>query len=377
MSPRRVRAMARKEVIQIRRDIRTLIAALIMPVVLLFLFGYALSLDVNDIPFIVQDRDRTTHSRDLVQRLTASRYFSLVRYVDRSKEIDAALDRGEALMALVIPEGFAAGLTSGTGSLLQVLFDGTNSNTASIAAGYFSGIAMTFNVELVAGRLRRLGLQLAPWPLDVRLRIWFNEEMKSRNFIIPGLTAVIMMAICVLLTALTISREKETGTLEQLVSTPITRTELILGKLLPYMGLGVIQMALVIGTGIFLFGVPFRGSYLNLVLAGLIFLLGTLGWGLFISAVARNQLEASQIVVITAFLPSFLLSGFIYPIENMPIWLQAVTYVVPARYFVEILKGLFLTGAGLDVLWPQMLFLTAYSLVVLGLARRKFQKRLL
>jgi ABC-2 type transport system permease protein len=377
MSPRRVRAMARKEVIQIRRDIRTLIAALVMPVVLLFLFGYALSLDVNDIPFIVQDRDRTTHSRDLVERLTASRYFSLVRYVDRSEEIDAALDRGKALMALVIPEGFAAGLTSGAGSSLQVLFDGTNSNTASIAAGYFSGIAMTFNVELVAGRLRRLGLQLAPWPLDVRLRIWFNEEMKSRNFIIPGLTAVIMMAICVLLTALTISREKETGTLEQLVSTPITRTELILGKLLPYMGLGVIQMALVIGTGIFLFGVPFRGSYLNLVLAGLIFLMGTLGWGLFISAVARNQLEASQIVVITAFLPSFLLSGFIYPIENMPIWLQAVTYVVPARYFVEILKGLFLTGAGLDVLWPQMLFLTAYSLIVLSLARRKFQKRLL
>ena len=377
MSPRRVRAMARKEVIQIRRDIRTLIAALIMPVVLLFLFGYALSLDVNDIPTIIEDRDRTLLSRDLVQRLTASGYFSLVRYADRSEEIDAALDRGEALMALVIPEGFAARLRSGAGSSLQVLFDSTNSNTASIAAGYFTGIASTFNVDLVAGRLRRLGLQLAPWPLDVRLRIWFNEEMKSRNFIIPGLTAVIMMAVCVLLTALTISREKETGTLEQLVSTPITRGELIVGKLLPYVGLGVIQMALVIGTAVLVFEVPFKGSYFNLALAGLIFLVGTLGWGLFISAVARNQLEASQIVVITAFLPSFLLSGFIYPIENMPVWLQVVTYVVPARYFVEILKGLFLTGAGLDVLWPQMLFLTAYSLIVLGLARRKFQKRLM
>ena len=377
MSPRRVRAMARKEVIQIRRDIRTLIAALIMPVVLLFLFGYALSLDVNDIPTIIEDRDRTLLSRDLVQRLTASGYFSLVRYADRSEEIDAALDRGEALMALVIPEGFAARLRSGAGSSLQVLFDSTNSNSASIAAGYFTGIASTFNVDLVAGRLRRLGLQLAPWPLDVRLRIWFNEEMKSRNFIIPGLTAVIMMAVCVLLTALTISREKETGTLEQLVSTPITRGELIVGKLLPYVGLGVIQMALVIGTAVLVFEVPFKGSYFNLALAGLIFLVGTLGWGLFISAVARNQLEASQIVVITAFLPSFLLSGFIYPIENMPVWLQVVTYVVPARYFVEILKGLFLTGAGLDVLWPQMLFLTAYSLIVLGLARRKFQKRLM
>jgi len=377
VSPRRVRAMARKEVIQIRRDIRTLIAALIMPVVLLFLFGYALSLDVNDIPTIIEDRDRTLLSRDLVQRLTASGYFSLVRYADRSEEIDAALDRGEALMALVIPEGFAARLRSGAGSSLQVLFDSTNSNTASIAAGYFTGIASTFNVDLVAGRLRRLGLQLAPWPLDVRLRIWFNEEMKSRNFIIPGLTAVIMMAVCVLLTALTISREKETGTLEQLVSTPITRGELIVGKLLPYVGLGVIQMALVIGTAVLVFEVPFKGSYFNLVLAGLIFLVGTLGWGLFISAVARNQLEASQIVVITAFLPSFLLSGFIYPIENMPVWLQVVTYVVPARYFVEILKGLFLTGAGLDVLWPQMLLLTAYSLIVLGLARRKFQKRLM
>jgi len=377
MSPRRVRAMTRKEIIQIRRDVRTLFAALAMPVVMLFLFGYALSLDVNDIPTIVEDRDHTALSRDLVQRLTASGYFSLLRYTDRSEEIDAALDRGEALMALVIPEGFAARLTSGAGSSLQVLFDSTNSNTASIAAGYFTGVAATLNAELVAGRLRRLGLQMAAWPLDIRLRIWFNEEMKSRNFIIPGLTAVIMMAIGVLLTALTISRERETGTLEQLISTPVTRGEMIVGKLLPYVALGVIQMALVIGAAVLIFKVPFQGSYFNLVLSGLIFLIGVLGWGLFISSNARTQLEASQMVIISAFLPSFLLSGFIYPIENMPIWLQAITYIIPARYFVEILKGLFLSGVGLDVLWPQMLFLTAYGLLVLNLARLRFKKRLM
>jgi ABC-2 type transport system permease protein len=231
-------------------------------------------------------------------------------------------------------------------------------------------------MDLQKSRLRRSGLRMADMPLEARVRVWYNPEMKSKDFIIPGLTAVIMMAICSLMTALSVSREKETGTLEQLISTPISATELLVGKLLPYLAVGLVDLALVVGAGVLIFGVPFRGSYLNLLLTALIFLFGTLSWGLFISVISKSQLQASQIAMLSAFLPSFLLSGFIYPIENMPVVLQAITYLVPARYFVEILKGLFLQGVGLKVIWPQVLALVVYALFVMNLARKRFTKRL-
>ena len=214
-------------------------------------------------------------------------------------------------------------------------------------------------------------------PVEGRIRVWFNPEMKSKNFIIPGLTGVIMMAICSLMTALSISREKETGTLEQLIATPISSTELLVGKLLPYVAVGLVDLILVVGAGILIFDVPFRGSYLELFIAAFIFLVGTLSWGLLISVIAQTQLQASQIAVISAFLPSFLLSGFIYPIENMPLALQILTFIVPARYFVEILKGLFLQGVDLSVLWPQFFALLIYALLILNLAVRRFSKRLI
>ncbi len=376
MSPRRIKAMAKKEIIQIRRDVRVLIAAIFMPMVLILLFGYALSLDVDNIPMLILDLDHTAASQDLIRRLADSRYFSIVRYLSRQSEIEPALDRREALMALVIPTDFSTRVGRGTKATVQVIFDGTDSNTVSIASGYFSGIVNSFNINRQIARFRRAGLQLTARPLDPRIRVWFNPELKSKNFIIPGLTAVIMMVICALMTALTISREKETGTMEQLISTPISSGELIVGKLLPYLGLGLIEISLVVISSVLIFTVPFRGSYFNLLLVSLIFMIGTLGWGLLISAIARTQIEASQLVMITAFLPSFLLSGFIYPIENMPLALQIITYIVPARYFVEISKGLFLKGVGLEVLWPQVLFLVIYSLVVLNVARKKFSKRI-
>ena len=368
--------MAKKEIIQIRRDVRVLIAAIFMPMVLILLFGYALSLDVDNIPMLILDLDHTAASQDLIRRLADSRYFSIVRYLSRQSEIEPALDRREALMALVIPTDFSTRVGRGTKATVQVIFDGTDSNTVSIASGYFSGIVNSFNINRQIARFRRAGLQLTARPLDPRIRVWFNPELKSKNFIIPGLTAVIMMVICALMTALTISREKETGTMEQLISTPISSGELIVGKLLPYLGLGLIEISLVVISSVLIFTVPFRGSYFNLLLVSLIFMIGTLGWGLLISAIARTQIEASQLVMITAFLPSFLLSGFIYPIENMPLALQIITYIVPARYFVEISKGLFLKGVGLEVLWPQVLFLVIYSLVVLNVARKKFSKRI-
>jgi ABC-2 type transport system permease protein len=377
MSIRRIKALTKKEFIQMSRDVRSLIGALFNPLLMIFLFGYALSLDVDRIPTVVLDRDETPVSRDLTHRLTDSRYFSLVRYIESEKEIDPALARGEALMALVIPEDFASRVKKGNKVSIQVVFDGSDSNTTTIALGYLKAVISGFDIGIQEKRLRRAGLKMVDMPLEGRIRVWFNPELKSRNFIIPGLTGVIMMAICSLMTALSVSKEKETGTLEQLISTPITSMELIVGKLLPYLAVGLVDLALVVGAGVLIFGVPFRGSYFYLLVISLVFLTGTLSWGLFVSIISKSQLQASQIAVLSAFLPSFLLSGFIYPIENMPVVLQVITFIVPARYFVEILKGLFLQGVGVSVLWPQVLALVIYAALILNLARKKFSKRIL
>jgi len=359
------------------RDIRSLTGVLFIPLLMIFLFGYALSLDVDRIPTVVYDRDRTPVSRQFTHLVSESRYFQLVAYLDGDRHIDRALADGSALLALVVPEGFSSRVKQGLKAPVQAVFDGSDSNTATIAVGYLKAVAAGFDLRLQAKRLRRAGLKLVDMPLEGRVRVWFNPEMKSRNFIIPGLTAVIMMAICSLMTAMSVSKEKETGTLEQLISTPITSGELLLGKLVPYVVVGFVDMILVVGAGVFIFGVPFRGSYLVLFLTALIFLVGTLSWGLFISIISKTQLQASQMAVLSAFLPSFLLSGFIYPIENMPVALQVITVIVPARYFVEILRGLFLKGVGLDVLWPQVLALVMYALLILNVARKRFTKRLM
>ena len=377
MSIRRIKALTKKEFIQMSRDIRSLMGALFNPLLMIFLFGYALSLDVDRIPTVVLDFDGTPVSREFIHRLTDSRYFTLVRYLNRDGDVDASLARGDALMALVIPVDFASKVKRGFPAPVQVIFDGSDSNTATIALGYLKAVAAGFDIALQEQRIRRAGLKMVDMPLEARIRVWFNPELKSKNFIIPGLTGVIMMAICSVMTALSVSKEKETGTLEQLISTPITSLELLLGKLLPYLAVGLVDLALVVGAAVLIFDVPFRGSYINLFIISLIFLIGSLSWGLFVSVVAKSQIQASQISVISAFLPSFLLSGFIYPIENMPVVLQALTFIVPARYFVEVLKGLFLQGVGLTVLWPQVLALVIYAVLVLNLARKKFTKRVL
>lgn len=377
MSIRRIKALTKKEFIQMSRDIRSLMGALFNPLLMIFLFGYALSLDVDRIPTVVLDFDGTPVSREFIHRLTDSRYFTLIRYLERDGDVDSSLARGEALMALVIPRDFASKVKQGIKAPIQVVFDGSDSNTATIALGYLKAVAAGFDIALQEQRIRRAGLKMVDMPLEARVRVWFNPELKSKNFIIPGLTGVIMMAICSVMTALSVSKEKETGTLEQLISTPITSLELLLGKLLPYLAVGLVDLALVVGAAVLIFGVPFRGSYIDLFIASLIFLIGSLSWGLFVSVVAKSQIQASQISVISAFLPSFLLSGFIYPIENMPVVLQALTFIVPARYFVEILKGLFLQGVGLTVLWPQVLALVIYAVLIFNLARKRFTKRIL
>jgi ABC-2 type transport system permease protein len=376
MRIRRVKALTKKEFVQMTRDVRSLLGGLFIPLVMIFLYGYALSLDVDRIRTLVLDEDRSPASREFISRMGNSRYFSIVRYLERQSEIDPALARGEALVTIVVPVGFSSRVKLGLQAPVQAVFDGSDSNTATIAIGYLKAVAAGFDMALQERRIRRAGLKMVDMPLEGRIRVWFNPELKSKNFIVPGLTAVIMMSITCLFTALGVTREKETGTMEQLFATPITSGELLMGKLLPYLALGLVDMAMVVGAGVLIFGVPFRGSYLALLLAALIFLTCTLSWGLFISVISKNQLQASQIAMISGLLPSFLLSGFIYPIENMPVVLQAITVIVPARYFVEILKGLFLQGVGLSVLWPQILALVIYAFVVLNIAGRRFKKRL-
>ena len=364
----RIKAIAKKELIQIWRDPLSLAMAFLMPVMLLFIFGYAITLDVNRIKTIVYDLDRSSLSRELIDKFSASGYFTIVDHVADQQELDRYLDSGSALVAVSIPSDFSEKIRSGRNAPLQVIVDGSDSNTATIALGYDSAISEIFSQQLQGGR--------RPLVIDPRLRVWYNPELKSRNFIIPGLIAVIMAVIAALLTSLTIAREWERGTMEQLIATPIKTPELILGKLLPYFMIGFIDVVLSVLLAVFLFGVPLKGSvFLIMALSG-VFLFGGLSLGILISIAAKSQLVASQISMVATFLPAFLLSGFMYAISNMPAALQMISYAIPARYFVTILKGVFLKGSTLSLLVTETVLLTVFGLLVFGIANRTFKKRI-
>ena len=364
----RIKAVAKKELLQIWRDPLSLAMAFLMPVMLLFIFGYAITLDVNRIRTIVYDLDRSSLSRELIDKFRASGYFTMVGHVADQQEIDRYLDSGRALVAVSIPSDFSEKIRSGRNAPLQVIVDGSDSNTATIALGYVSAISEIFSQQLQGGR--------RPPVIDPRLRVWYNPELKSRNFIIPGLIAVIMAVIAALLTSLTIAREWERGTMEQLIATPIKTPELILGKLLPYFMIGFIDVVLSVLLAVFLFGVPLKGSVFLLMALSGVFLFGGLSLGILISIAAKTQLVASQISMVATFLPAFLLSGFMYAISNMPAALQMISYVIPARYFVTILKGVFLKGSTLSLLVTETVLLTVFGLLVFGIANRTFKKRI-
>jgi ABC-2 type transport system permease protein len=370
MNLRRLGAIARKETIQLRRDARSLALAFVLPAALTIIFGYAISWDIRDIPTAVLDEDSTAASREFLEGFWASGYFSPARTLERPSQADALLARGTVRIVLHIPPGFAADLRSGRRTVVQALVDGADANTATIAIGYARQVAATF-----ASDVELRGRGVIP-PLEPRTRIWFNEELASRNMIVPGLVAVIMMILAALLTSLTIAREWERGTMEQLVSTPVRREEVVLGKLLPYVAIGMVDVAVVSIIGVLVFDVPFRGSELLLLAMSLCFLLGALGVGTFISAVARSQLLATQMTMLTSYLPAFLLSGFMYSIDVMPAPLRVITHLIPARYFIVVTRGIFLKGVGIEVLWTQGLLMLAFAAAGVFAATRVFRKEI-
>ncbi len=376
MKLQRIRAVARKEFLHVFRDPRSLIMGLAIPMMLLFMFGYALTLDVDRVPLMVWDQSNTAASRDFLTRFTGSRYFALAGVTDNYREIERAIDDRRALLALVIPSDFARRRNAGRPVRVQAFIDGSDSNTATIALGYAEFIVASYGEQVALDDLRRAhGATITP-PLAVEPRVWFNADMLSRNAIVPGLIAVIMMVIAALLTSLTVAREWETGTMEQLISTPLTGPELIVGKLVPYFCIGVFDLTLSLLVGRYVFQVPFRGDRPLLLALSILYLLVALALGMLISIMGRSQFVASQFAMVATLLPAFLLSGFVFPIENMPFVLRIFTHVIPARYFVTILRGLYLKGVGLSVLWGEALFLAVFGGVVFVAAIRKFKKKI-
>lgn len=370
VSMTRMLAVARKEVIQLRRDYRSLAMAFLLPLILLILFGYAISWDIRNIKMGVVDQDQSSASREILDSFRSSGYFTLVDRLDAPREIEPKMQSGEIQMALVIPPDFSDAIGSGEPARLQAIVDGSDANTATIVLAYTQAIVQTWSSEVVLEG-RRLTL-----PVTTASRVWYNEELSSRNMIVPGLVAVIMMIIGAMLTSLTIAREWERGTMEQLASTPVSRLEIVLGKLLPYVAIGLIDVFVTSVVGILLFGVPFRGDPFLLVILSFFFLLGALGFGIFLSAIAKSQLLATQLAMITTFLPGFLLSGFMFAIEVMPAPLRALTYLIPARYFLVVTRGIFLKGVGVEVLRIQGLLMIAFAIAGLTMATLVFRKEI-
>jgi ABC-2 type transport system permease protein len=344
--------------------------------VLLLLFGYALTLDVDRVPLIVWDQSGSPESRELLSLFQGSRYFALRLHAQSYRDIEKAIDDREATAGLVIPREISAEVASRGQGTIQWLVDGSDANTALIATGYARGVVQEYSRQVSLQLARRSGRQPPLPPIELRPRVWFNEDMESRNYIVPGLIAVIMMVIAALLTSLTVAKEWDRGTMEQLISTPVRSYELILGKLIPYFAIGMLDVLIAVLMGQFLFHVPFRGSVALLFAMAGVFLLGALSMGMLISVVTRSQLVANQLAMVLTFVPAFLLSGFMFAIPNMPKAVQVVTYLVPARYFMAILRGIYLKGLGLGTMGFEATLLALFALAMLGLANLKFRKKL-
>jgi ABC-2 type transport system permease protein len=368
----RVWRVIQKEFLELRRDPRLFSIVIIAPIVQLTMLGYAATTDVRDVPMVVVDEDRTSDSRALVSRFEASDNFVVVDTLTSVREIDAYLDRGEAWMALTVPADYSERIRAGRSTAIQVVADGTDANSTNVALGYAGSLINAYARELAAETGRGPAMPL----IATEVRVWFNPQLESRDFMIPGILALLLLAITTNLSSMAIVRERETGTLEQLNVTPIARWELIAGKLLPYGLIGLVDVVLVITVALLWFEVPLRGSLALLIAMCLVYLLTTLGLGLFVSTISSTQQQAMMTSSFFFLIPMVFLSGFVFPIENMPEAIQPVTYLLPLRYFLVILRGIFLKGVGLETFWPDALALFAWGVVILSLAILRSSKRL-
>jgi ABC-2 type transport system permease protein len=376
MSWTRLLAIMKKEVVQILRDPRSLMIVIAMPAILVLLFGYGVSLDQKGLPVYVWDQEGSQQSQDLIKHFQASQYFKIAGLANNERSLTRAIDDGRARMGIVIPWNFSQQLNQGGQEPIQGLVDATDDNTANLLIGYAQGVVQSYSTSAQINWLQARGLAIQSAPVSVETRTWYNEDLESSAFIIPGVLALVMSVIGAFLTSLTIAREWERGTMEQLISTPVSAMEIMLGKLTPYFVLGMVDAIFCALLAIYWFRVPFRGSFLTLLAASALFLIVVLSLGFLISVLARNQFAASQIALLVTFLPTFLLSGFLFAIEQMPVPLQWLTRILPPRYYVSLLKKIFLKGTPVTMLYADLIPLAVFAFVLALLATRSFHKRL-
>jgi drug efflux transport system permease protein len=375
---RRIRFLIWKELIELRRDPRLFSIVIIAPIIQLFMLAYAATTDIRDVPVVIADADRSSASRELIGRFDASPSFRLIAVTTSPNDVDRYLEHGEAWLAVTIPAGYDDAMGARGAGAVQIIADGSDANSAGVSLGYATNLIAGYGQEL---RARRMQQSAAPPPvatagsLEPRVRVWFNPRLQSRDFMIPGIVALLLLLITTNLSAMGIVREREVGTLEQLNVTPIRRSELIIGKLVPYALVGVIDVVLVLSVAVFWFEVPLRGSVVQLFAMTLVYLLSTLGLGLFVSTISSTQQQAMMTSVFFFLLPMVLLSGFVFPIENMPTVIQPITYLLPLRYFLVILRAIFLKGVGIEIWWPQAAALLGWGVAILLLAIMRSSKR--
>lgn len=367
----RIGAIAGKEWLQIRRDTRSLILSLIAPALLILLFGYALTVDVKNVGMAVYDQDRSTLSRRLLDEFSHTEYLRVQRYITSYREADRLIDSEEIALAIVVPRGFEKRFKAGKSVEVQLLVDGSDSTSATVAMGYVKAILANFNLDIKVSELKRTGIAETKMPVEVKSRIWYNPELLSKNFIVPGLIVVVLSIISALIASLTISREWERGTMETLITTPVRAYELVFGKLIPYLFIGLFDIIITVLLGYFVFNVPIKGSFVELYLLALLFLVGTTSMGIMISSATRAQVLSVQVAIMVTYLPSFMLSGFVFPVQNMPLIVQGITYLIPAKYLIVIIKGIALKGVSVILLWTQILFLAVFAFIVVIVSVRK------
>ncbi|MFZ3047875.1 MAG: ABC transporter permease [Desulfatirhabdiaceae bacterium] len=369
----RFQAVAHKEFIHVFRDWRSLVLAIAIPIFLIFLYGYALTLDLKNVPTLVWDQSETPESREFISLFEGSPYFSILGHTDGYPTIQDELNSGRAMIGLVIPVDFAARLNQNLPIRIQAIVDGSDANTSRLAMSYASAITAAYNINAGVQQLAKVGQTATGQPVNFLPRVWYNADLRSQNAILPGIIAIVLVVIAAMLTSVTIAREWEMGTMEQLISTPIRPSELIFGKIVPYFIIGMIDVLIAVIMSRWIFHVPMRGNPGLLFGMAALFLTGALFLGMTLSIVLKSQVLANQIAIVSGFLPTLILSGFVFAIHNMPTALQYLTYIVSARYFITLIRGIYLKGIGLEIMWVNALMLALYAAILITVSHRKLK----